>query len=204
MVLVHVCALLQSLDRIINVSAAHFRAKDSGQLSFFGGDTGVSEVIHLPTVKEPDRKELLGWEKELIGLYVSAHPLTPYLPVLTQKTTHLIGQLGDLNSGEKVAIGGIVVKLRPHFTKDGKPMGFVTIEDVQGEIELVLFPRVWEKYVKMIKVESVLVVEGKVDNASATPKLLADKFELVQLDDVQNLSIPPPIEITPVRDRIHY
>jgi DNA polymerase-3 subunit alpha len=193
------CALLQSLDRIINVSAAHFRAKDSGQLSFFGGDTGVSEVIHLPTVKEPDRKELLAWEKELIGLYVSAHPLTPYLPVLIQKTTHLIGQLGDLNSGEKVAIGGIVVKLRPHFTKDGKPMGFVTIEDVQGEIELVLFPRVWEKYVKMIKVESVLVVEGKVDNASATPKLLADKFELVQLDDVQNLPPPTAIEITPVK-----
>ncbi len=92
------CALLQSLDRIINVSAAHFRALESGQLSFFGGDTGVSEAIHLPTVKEPDRKELLGWEKELIGLYVSAHPLTPYMPLLNKKTTHLIGQLGDLNS----------------------------------------------------------------------------------------------------------
>ena len=124
--------------------------------------------------------------------------------MLTQKTTHLIGQLGDLNSGEKVAIGGIVVKLRPHFTKDGKPMGFVTIEDVQGEIELVLFPRVWEKYVKMIKVESVLVVEGKVDNASATPKLLADKFELVQLDDVQNLPPTSAIETVPVKTESDY
>ena len=180
-------ALLQSLDRIVNVSSAHFRAQECGQLSFFGGDSGVSETIHLPFVKEPDRKELLSWEKELIGLYVSSHPLTPYLPFLDQKTTHLIGQLTDVASGEKVVIGGIVVKFRPHFTKDGKPMGFATIEDVQGEIELVLFPRVWAKYLKLIHEEAVLIVEGKVDSASASPKLLVDKINEVSMDDVRKL-----------------
>ena len=191
------CALLQSLDRVINVSAAHFRALESGQLSFFGGDTGVSETIHLPTVKEPDRKELLGWEKELIGLYVSAHPLTPYMPLLNKKTTHLIGQLGDLNQNDKVTIGGVVVKFRPHATKDGKPMGFATLEDIQGEIELVLFPRVWAKYSKLIKEEAVLTVEGKVDAAGASPKLLVDKIDLVNLEDAQSLPDAPVIPAKP-------
>ncbi len=180
-------ALLQSLDRIVNVSSAHFRAQECGQLSFFGGDSGVSETIHLPFVKEPERKELLSWEKELIGLYISSHPLTPYLPLLDQKTSHLIGQLTDVASGEKVAIGGIVVKFRPHFTKDGKPMGFATIEDVQGEIELVLFPRVWAKHLKLIHEEAVLIVEGKVDSASASPKLLVDRINEISMDDVRKL-----------------
>jgi DNA polymerase-3 subunit alpha len=193
-------ALLQSLDRIVNVSSAHFRAQECGQLSFFGGDSGVSETILLPFVKEPERKELLSWEKELIGLYVSAHPLTPYLPLLKQKTTHLIGQLSDVASGEKVVIGGIVVKFRPHFTKDGKPMGFATIEDVQGEIELVLFPRVWAKHLKLIHEEAVLLVEGKVDSASASPKLLVDKIDEVSMDDVHNLPVKAQSESDPIED----
>ncbi len=193
-------ALLHSLDRIVNVSSAHFRAQECGQLSFFGGDSGVSETIHLPFVKEPDRKELLSWEKELIGLYVSAHPLTPYLPLLKQKTTHLIGQLSDVASGEKVVIGGIVVKYRPHFTKDGKPMGFATIEDVQGEIELVLFPRVWAKHLKLIHEEAVILVEGKVDSASASPKLLVDKINAVSMDDVHNLPVKDQPDPDPIRE----
>jgi DNA polymerase-3 subunit alpha len=184
-------AILQSLDRIINVSSAHFRAQESGQLSFFGGDSGVTETINLVSVKEPDRKELLSWEKDLIGLYVSAHPLTPYMPYLLRKTTHLIGQLGDLNSKDKVIIGGIVVKYRPHATREGKPMGFATIEDVQGEIELVLFPRVWEKYSRLLKDEAVILAEGKVDTGNASPKLLVDKLEQVTMEDTLNLTDIP-------------
>lgn len=180
-------AILQSLDRIINVSSAHFRALESGQLSFFGIDTGVTETITLMPAKEPDRKELLSWEKELIGLYVSAHPLTPYMPYLISKTTHQIGQLGDINPKDKVVIGGIVVKFRPYATREGKPMGFATIEDVQGEIELVLFPRSWEKYSHMITEEAVLIAEGKVDTGNAVPKLLVDKLEPVRIEDIHNI-----------------
>lgn len=173
-------AMLQSLDRIINISSAHFRARENGQMSFFGGENGVTETIHLPLVKEPERKEQLSWEKELIGLYVSSHPLTPYMPILQQKATHLIGQLADLNPKDKVIIGGIVLRFRPHATRDGKPMGFATIEDTQGEIELVLFPRTWEKYSKLITEEAVILVEGKVDTANAAPKLLVDRIELIR------------------------
>jgi DNA polymerase-3 subunit alpha len=177
-------AVLQSLDRVINVSTSHFRALESGQLSFFGGDTGVAETIVLPYSREPERKELLTWEKELIGLYVSAHPLTPYAGMLNQRTTHRSGQLAEVAQGEKVTLGGIVLRMRPHATKDGKPMGYITIEDLQGELEMVLFPRVWEKYNRQVKEEMVVVVEGKVDNVGASPKLLMDKLTILKPEDL--------------------
>lgn len=192
------CAMLESLDRIINVSSSHFRAKESGQMSFFGGETGVTEVIHLCSTRQPDRKEMLGWEKELIGLYVSAHPLSPYMPALKAKITNLIGELGDVDPKGKVVIGGMVTKFRPYATRDGKPMGFVTLEDIQGEIELVLFPRTWEKYSKLIKEEAVLTAEGKVDAAGATPKLLVDKIELIRPEELQNIPESAGVESSPI------
>ncbi len=120
-------AILESLDKLVSASAAHFKAVESGQLTFFGAESGVSEEIKLPKLREPDRKELLAWEKELIGLYVSAHPLTPYMDAISQNITHTSGQLKDTKSKDKVKVAGMVSKLRPHFTKNGKPMGFVTI-----------------------------------------------------------------------------
>ncbi len=190
-------AILQSLDRLVNASSAHFRALESGQMSFFGIDQGVSEEIHLPAVKDPDRKELLAWEKELIGLYVSAHPLTPFLTLLEGKVSHNSSQLKDVSEKDKVKVAGMVTRFRPHQTKDGKPMGFVTIEDLQGEIELVVFPRAWEKCGKLVMVDEILIVEGKVDNDGATPKILVDQMTCFSPDDAQktNVNKQTPVEI---------
>jgi DNA polymerase-3 subunit alpha len=152
-------------------------------MSFFGIDQGVSEEIHLPVVKNPDRKELLAWEKELIGLYVSAHPLSPYANYLSRMVSHTSSQLKEVPGKDKVRVAGMVTKFRPHQTKDGKPMGFVTLEDMNGEIELVIFPRAWEKCNKSIRMDEVLFVEGKVDNEGATPKILVDKLECISPDE---------------------
>lgn len=177
-------AMFNALDRIVNVSAAHFRAVESGQMSLFGMENGVSEEIVLPPVRNVDRREMLNWEKELIGLYVSAHPLTPYLPYLNKVVTHYSGQLKDIVSGEKVKVAGLVTKFRPHQTKTGKPMGFVTLEDVQGEIELVLFPRTWDKCSPIIKEDEVIVVEGKTDNDGSSPKILVDTVQCIKSEDM--------------------
>ncbi len=182
-------AIFQSLDRLVNASGAHFRAIESGQMSFFGIDQGVSEEIHLPSVKDPDRKELLAWEKELIGLYVSAHPLTPYLPLLKGKVSHHSGQLKDVSGKDKVKVAGMVTRFRPHQTKDGNPMGFVTIEDLQGEMDLVVFPRAWEKCGKLVHVDEILIVEGKVDNDGATPKILVDRMTCFSPEDAQKQDV---------------
>jgi DNA polymerase-3 subunit alpha len=182
--------MLSVLDQVLSISAAHFRASDAGQISMFGAHTGISDEIILPKgVLETNRREILEWERELIGLYVSDHPLSPVMDALTQAVTHFSAQLSDASPGEKVRVAGIVTRVRPHQTKTGKSMGFVTLEDLQGNIELVVFPRTWEKFWDVFEVDSVVLVDGKVDAQSGDPKVLVDS---VTTDLKSIVSTPVP------------
>jgi DNA polymerase-3 subunit alpha len=177
-------ALLESLDRILSVSTSHFKALLSGQMSFFGAVGGIEEEIVLSDSSTLDRREQLEWERDLLGLYVSDHPLNPYLSLLKRKITHFSGQLGDAHNKEKVIVAGMVTKFRAHQTKTGKAMGFATLEDIQGNIELVLFPKTWDKFHKLLEVDKVLIAEGNVDNEGGDPKVLVDKLTLQPLEDL--------------------
>jgi DNA polymerase-3 subunit alpha len=168
-------ALLSALDRILLVSASNFRAADAGQMSLFGQHTGITEEITLPNVtSEFSRREVLNWERELIGLYVSDHPLSPVMDVLTQAVTHFSGQLSEVSPTERVRVAGLITRIRTHQTKTGKSMGFVTLEDLQGTVELVIFPRTWEKASQIIEFDKIVLAEGRVDLESAEPKVLVD------------------------------
>lgn len=168
-------ALLEGLDRIIAVSSSHFRAIDMGQMSLFGMHTGISEQIVLPPVMaEISRREILNWERELIGLYVSDHPLSPVMEELTQAVTHFSAQLADAAHEEKVRVAGMIARIRHHQSKSGKPMGFVTLEDLQGNIELVIFPNTWSKVANLIEYDRIVLVDGKVDANNAEPKVLVE------------------------------
>src|SRR5512139_3775929 len=167
-------AQLAYLDRLVAISSNHFRAAEAGQMSLFGGTTGVSETIMLPDVTNVDRREMLNWERELIGLYISDHPLTPYQQTFAQIVSYFSGQLNTAQHEEKVRVAGLITSVRPYTTKTNKPMGFVTIEDVQGNIELVLFPRTWAQYREQMTVGQIIIVEGKADTNSNPPKILVD------------------------------
>jgi DNA polymerase-3 subunit alpha len=168
-------ALLETLDRILAVSAAHFRAAETGQMSLFGAHTGVVDDISLPAASvEISRREILNWERELIGLYVSDHPLSPVMQDLQEIVTHYSGQLNEVNPEEKVRVAGLITRVRHHQTKTGKPMAFVTIEDLQGIVELVVFPRTWEKVSGIIEPERIVLVDGRVDASGAEAKILVD------------------------------
>lgn len=180
-------ALLEGLDKILAVSASHFKAALSGQLSFFGGAQGMEEQIYLPPAVGVDRREQLEWEKELIGLYVSDHPLSAYMPVLKQKISHFSGQLGETRQKETVTVAGLVTRFRAHQTKKGKPMGFATLEDIQGNIELVIFPRAWDKYGDLLTMDAVLTATGQMDNEGGDPKILVEKMEAVTLDEITDI-----------------
>ena len=88
--------------------------------------------------------------------------------------THFSGQLSEAQNGEQVRVAGLVTTVRPYVTKAGKPMGFVTIEDIQGIIELVLFPRAWEKTRMQLSADQIVIVDGKVDTSNTPPKILVD------------------------------
>ncbi len=169
-------AMLEAADRIIAVSASHFKAAEVGQMSMFGASTGLVSNIQLPKTPPVDRKEILSWEKELIGLYVSDHPLTPYIEVLSKAVTHYSADLQDANHQDRVHVAGLVTHVRPYTTKSGKAMGFVSLQDLQGNIELILFAKTWEKFREIIEVEKVILAEGTVDAQSGDAKILVDNI----------------------------
>jgi len=175
-------SLLEALDKVLSVSTSHFRAAQSGQLSFFGGGV-VEDEITLPAASVSDNRQQLEWERELIGLYVSSHPLTPYLPALKRKVTHNSSSLSEARPKEIVRVAGLVTKFRNFQTKAGKAMGFVTLEDMQGSIELVVFPSTWDKYHQLVANDAVLVAEGKADVGQGDPKVLVDKLSEASLED---------------------
>jgi DNA polymerase III subunit alpha len=195
-------ALLDALDRIIAVSASHFRAQEVGQMSLFGAHTGVVEEIVLPAAtSEISRREILNWERELIGLYVSDHPLNPVMEELTNTVTHFSGQLSEAMPQEKVRVAGVICRIRHHQSKAGKPMGFVTIEDLQGTIELVIFPSTWNKLQHLVEMDRIVIIEGRVDAEGAEPKILVDnistEFTVTTSTDAPPLPQPSAFDLFP-------
>ena len=185
-------ALLAALDRILAASASHFRAAEAGQMSLFGAATGVqAETIILPENIKTDRKEMLNWERELIGLYLSDHPLSGYTDLLTKAVSYNSITLNDAAHEERVRMAGMVVAARPYKTKTDKMMGFVTIEDLQGTVELVIFPKTWDKSRTLCEQGRVIVIDGKVDSSSQPPKILVD---IIRTDVTFYEAAPPPIE----------
>lgn len=181
-------SLLAALDHIVAISSAHFRAADAGQMSLFGVETGVVEEIHLPEVKDVEKRDMLNWERELIGLYISDHPLNEYQATLAQIVSYFSGQLSETSHQEKVRVAGLITNIRPYTTKAGKPMGFVHIEDIQGVIELLLFTRTWEQYKDQLSGGQIIIVEGKVDQTNTPPKILVDtiKTEIKMLESLDD------------------
>jgi DNA polymerase-3 subunit alpha len=186
--------LLESMDRMVSVSTSHFRAKEVGQMSLFGLANGMTENLVLPqSTVEISRREILNWEKELIGLYVSDHPLSPVMDLLTQLVTHFSGQLPEAGPQERVRIAGIISHIRFHQSKAGKPMAFVKIEDLQGSVDLVIFPKVWERVSHIVQFDKIVLVDGRVDMDGSEPKVLVDnltsELSLVTTVDDSSLNI---------------
>jgi len=169
-------ALLEAMDRILAISASNFQAADAGQISMFGENTGLTETIRLPAVKTTiNRRTQLDWERELIGLYVSDHPLSTVMDDLKNHVSHFAQDLNEANEGERVSVAGIVTKIRQHQTKNGKPMAFATIEDIQGTIDLVIFPRTWKQYGELVRFDEIIYVRGKADTNGGDTKVLVDQ-----------------------------
>jgi len=161
--------LLPILERIIGLSANLHRAWDVGQMSLFGEATGVrlaaEETLLPPPSKTHDvpQKNILGWEKELVGVYISEHPLAPVLDKLREVVTDCASTLSAERDGQQVVVAGMVQRVRRHVTKKGDEMAFVTLEDLQGTRDVVVFPRVWDKTKHLWQPERILVVSGRVD-----------------------------------------
>ena len=175
-------ALLQAKDRMIAVSANHFKAVEVGQLMLFGSGATAHDRIELDDVQDISQREQLSWEKELMGLYISDHPMNTYISAVKDQITTMAEELAEMEPNTPVVVAGMVNKVRPLLTKRNKSMAFVSIEDISGQIELVVFPKVWEKYRTLVDIDNLLIVEGKTDTERGEPKILADSIKLVDVE----------------------
>ena len=175
-------ALLEAMERIVALSTSYFKAADLGQISMFGSTSGMVELIVLPSSGiDVSRREQLNWERDLIGLYVSDHPLRPVMDIIQKNITHSAGELDEVEKNERVRVAGLITRIRPHTTKKGDPMAFATIEDIQGNIELVIFPRVYAKFHEILQWDNIVMVDGRVDDSRSEPKVLVD-FVTINLE----------------------
>lgn len=178
-------ALLRAIDTMVSVSTSHFKALESGQMMLFGSSNEAIGTVQLGSSSALHPTEQLEWEKELLGIYVTDNPISSYMSLLTDKITHLSSDLADLEKDERVTIGGVVKKVRPLLTRKNENMGFVTIEDNIGEMDLVVFPRVWEANRGDLETGAVLFVQGKADPRDQGVQILVDKITRLRDADAQ-------------------
>ena len=173
--------LLALIDRMMAVSQSTHQAREVGQLSMFDTASGFSQAmggsITLPDIPQATRREMLAWEKELVGFYVSEHPLQQVAASLEGTVTAFCGEINEEMEGQKVIIAGVVAWVRPHTTKNGKPMAFVNLEDLRGSVEVLVFPSIYENTRQLWQEEKILVVRGRVDAKSRGSKVICESAQ---------------------------
>jgi DNA polymerase III subunit alpha len=173
----HPAQVLEGLDDAINAGAATQRDRATGQTSLF--DVGVEETSllerPLPNVPEAPVRERLRWEKELLGLYLSEHPMGEVADRVGEFVTAYSGDLKDESlDGQRLVVAGIVVGSRTVVTRARATMAVVTLEDLQGSIEIVVFPKLFEQTGPIWQEGSILLVAGRIDHRGEEVSMLAD------------------------------
>jgi DNA polymerase-3 subunit alpha len=166
-------ALLASIEPLLAYSREKQRHADMGQVSLFGDDATPAPSFRLAAAEPATKAERLRWEKELIGLYVSEHPLHELQPRLALERVTAIKDL-PTEPGCLAKIAGLVTSSKKIITKTGKPMLFSLVEDLTSKIEVVVFPSVLEKTPNAWAENTVVVLQGKMDNRDGNLKILAD------------------------------
>ena len=171
----HPAQLLLALDDALAAGQAAQRDRLTGQVSLFdsGEDAAVLERP-LPETSEAVPRERLRWEKELLGLYLSDHPLGELAGVIGDYVTAYSGELGEELDQQRICIGGVVTDIRKVITKARATMGVATIEDLQGTVEVIIFPKVYEQTAATWAEDAILLVAGRVDHKGEETVLLAD------------------------------
>lgn len=175
---VHRSQLIAIIEACLEYAQAMNRDRNNGQTSIFG--TGITASllapVELPDLDEYPENSMLQFEKELLGLYVSGHPLSSLANELKIFATADIQGLVEKADGDRVMVGGLVGGLQLKTTKRGDRMGIARLEDLTGATEVVIFPRVFDQYVEILRKEAIFLVEGRVDLSRDQPKILADRF----------------------------
>ncbi len=196
--ILHLC-----IDQGMNIQ----RQKNSNQLSLF--DIESQQGILYPKIEYPPARdftdqEILQMEKEVLGLYLSGHPLSEHRPLIDRTVTHRIEELSPELDGRSVTLAGIITAFRRSVTKRGETMAYFILEDLTGHIEALLFPKNMSKYNHLLKNDLPVIVRGKLNMQEDKPKLFADSIK--DLGDAEKeelyIKIPAAYEQAAVEEKL--
>ena len=163
---------LNVLDATLATAQREQRDRASGQVGLF--DLAEASVLGGPlTGTEAPRRELLGWEKELLGIYLSEHPLTALAPKMGDVVTAYLAELKEAGD-DLVTIACVVTNARKHITKNKQLMMFAQVEDLTGSVEVTVFPRTYEATATLWNADEILLVLARVEERDEEPKLLCE------------------------------
>ncbi len=173
--------LLDVIDQMVAHSAGVHSARESGQLSMFDllGGAAAAEVapIRLPDLEEVKGRDRLQWEKELLGVYAMSHPLHHLSVDLKNMVTCACNELDVVHDGKNVLLAGMIAGVRTITTKKGDLMAFVQLEDMQGQCEVVVFPRTYAEAKDKLVPDNVVLIKGKAQTREGQTSLLADSIQ---------------------------
>ena len=183
--------LLNNLDLLLGFASRQQKQASSGQTDLFGGtDESEQQLVSIELVKPAgtiDTRQKLLWERELLGLYLSQHPLEIFETFLLEKTVPLSTLTPD-HDNKAVEVGGAITDMREIVTKNGQKMAFVKIEDQFGEMEVILFPSTYQQTIGIWERDNVVFIQGKVNakdkegNITSDVKIMANEAREITVE----------------------
>ena len=202
--------LLANIDTLMQYGTKIQKEKTSGQVDLFC-DTMPGEIqSNITWLESPQpigSKELLNWERELLGLYLSHHPLEDFEQILAAKTMPITKFLPEMD-GKQATVGGSILDIREITTKNGMKMAFVKIADLSGEMELVIFPGIFKDIAPILQRDSIILAVGKIStkgrdgNASSEVKLLVDELREISSEEASEYKNKKPVN-TKATEAVH-
>jgi len=175
-------ALLEGQEKVSGPIAAERKAEAAGQFSLFGGGERAAHEIDESVLdgEEFDRRTLLRLEKEMLGQFVTDHPLLSVKDRLAAQTDMEVAEVVNLGDGDLVTVGGIVASVARRYTRKGEPYALFRLEDLAGGVSVVAFPGVFEQVPNLVETDAIVLVKGRVDLRGRELQLRA--VEIRELD----------------------
>ncbi|MFN8369304.1 MAG: OB-fold nucleic acid binding domain-containing protein [Bacteriovoracaceae bacterium] len=176
--------MLENLELIMSYGAKLQEEKMSGQFGLFdvinaeAKKNGTQNVLNINPIDDFESKEKLQYERELLGIYVSGHPLDKVAHMINELSSMPISGISELQGNDKrdVILAGMITQKKDLLTKKGDKMCFLSLEDLSGKIEGVVFPKTFQEYSSLLNVEEIVVMHGYINLTEEPKKLIVNKI----------------------------
>ncbi|MFH1797782.1 MAG: DNA polymerase III subunit alpha [Candidatus Omnitrophota bacterium] len=178
--LIHRSQVMSVLDKVLDMAARSNKDKNLGQMSFFDesscDESFKGNFQNIPNIPEWPENELLANEKEMIGFYITKHPLAKFERLLSVYSTAKISELADMVDGKELLIGGILSKVKITVTrKKAEKMAILSLGDLESFVEVLVFPKTYRSAQEFLKEDNLVYVYGRLNLREEAPKIIAEQ-----------------------------